>query len=262
MPHYPLSYNFAAPVKWEDGKEAVLKLSVPGPEFQAEEKALRVLEGDGMVKLLESDLERGILLLERLSPGTMLSDLENEEITLQIAADVMKRVWKKAPFHSPLPSAASRIESLETIYRLNPDGIGPISKELLGNALYTFQSMHSTREEFYLLHGDLHHFNILQSGQDSWHAIDPKGLTGEREYDLIQFLLNRLPENEDPLAVIRNRAVFFSEALNLNKERILSYGFCHSVLAAAWSVRKDESFNKSFFSAISAFQRLLNKEFP
>ncbi len=49
-----------------------------------------------------------------------------------------------------------------------------------------------------LLHGDLHHYNLLQH-QDTWLAIDPKGVVGEREFEIGAFLRNPVCVVEDPM---------------------------------------------------------------
>ena len=41
-----------------------------------------------------------------------------------------------------------------------------------------------------LLHGDLHHYNILRDGDRGWVAIDPKGVVGEVEYEIGAALRN------------------------------------------------------------------------
>ena len=43
-----------------------------------------------------------------------------------------------------------------------------------------------------LVHGDLHHHNVLRSKR-GWLAIDPKPMLGEPEYDVASFLWNPLP---------------------------------------------------------------------
>jgi streptomycin 6-kinase len=37
--------------------------------------------------------------------------------------------------------------------------------------------------EVTMLHGDIHHRNILDFGERRWLAIDPKGLLGDRGFD-------------------------------------------------------------------------------
>lgn len=40
-----------------------------------------------------------------------------------------------------------------------------------------------------VLHGDIHHGNVLDGGERGWRAIDPKGLLGERTFDFVNILL-------------------------------------------------------------------------
>ena len=41
-----------------------------------------------------------------------------------------------------------------------------------------------------LLHGDLHHGNVLSARRRPWLAIDPKGVVGERAFDAGALLYN------------------------------------------------------------------------
>jgi streptomycin 6-kinase len=74
-PFAPLSYNYVAPARLPDGRDIVLKVGFPSAELVSEMEALRLYDGHGIARLLDSDRERGVLLLERLNPGTMLSNL-------------------------------------------------------------------------------------------------------------------------------------------------------------------------------------------
>ncbi len=49
-----------------------------------------------------------------------------------------------------------------------------------------------------VLHGDLHHGNVLDFGERGWLAIDPKGLLGEAAFDYCNLLCN--PSHERALA--------------------------------------------------------------
>ena len=49
-----------------------------------------------------------------------------------------------------------------------------------------------------VLHGDLHHGNVLDFGERGWLAIDPKGLLGEAAFDACNVLSN--PSHEWALA--------------------------------------------------------------
>ena len=92
-PFPELSQNYVAPAFRADGTAAVLKLSFPeDPEFRTEAQALQLFEEQGIVRLLEFDLERGAMLLERLKPGFALDSVEDDEEAMSIAADVLRRL--------------------------------------------------------------------------------------------------------------------------------------------------------------------------
>ena len=89
-----------------------------------------------------------------------------------------------------------------------------------------------------MLHGDLHHDNIVFDEQRGWLAIDPKGLLGEREYEFGAMLRNPTakPELFTDASVIHSRVDIISECLVLNKGRILAWAFAQGVLSAIWSI--------------------------
>lgn len=217
MSPFDLSYNFVAPAKQKDGTELVIKLVVPSEEFLAEVEALKLFNGRGIVKIMDVDSEKGILILERLIPGTTLASLENDEDSTHIASQVMRKLWMPAPISSLIPTTTQREKELLRIYKDYPEGIDPISIDILKE------------------------------------AIDPKGLIGDREYDVIQFLLNKLP-TENLTAVIDKRINIFVEELGLDKNRILSWGFAHSVLETCWSIEEGNRYDEAFFKAISVFK--------
>ncbi|NOU71024.1 hypothetical protein GC098_06190 [Paenibacillus sp. LMG 31458] len=256
MPPFDLSFNFVAPAVRKDGTEVVVKLVIPGDEFVSEVDALTLFNGNGIVKIIDVDIAKGILILERLIPGQTLASLENEEEAAHIASQVMKKLWIPAPSNlSSIPTTRYMEEKLINIYKRNTEGLGPITKEILQEAVDTYRSMNAMPDKPFLLHGDLHHYNILMAAREPWLAIDPKGLIGDREYDVIQYLLNKLP-NGDSTHVIEKRIDIFVKELNLDKKRILSWGFAHSVLATCWTVQEDGRYSEPFFDAIHVFKRL------
>ncbi|CAI8881801.1 streptomycin 6-kinase [Brevibacillus sp. IT-7CA2] len=106
---FPLSYNFVAPVVFQDGRNAVLKLGVPGQDWQRELAAIRAFAGRGMVQLLDADEEKGIMLLERIMPGETLDKLSSEDERIQCLADVIKRM------HTPVSRVGKLASTFPTI---------------------------------------------------------------------------------------------------------------------------------------------------
>ena len=94
-PPFELSFNYVAPAIDANGNSVVLKAGVPGPELISEIQALRLYDGDGAVRLLDFDTDRGVLLMERLMPGRSLarhSEEAHEEEATRIAARVMRQL--------------------------------------------------------------------------------------------------------------------------------------------------------------------------
>src|SRR5690606_25597285 len=68
-------------------------------------------------------------------------------------------------------------------------------------AATTAERLLANQRDRVVLHGDLHHDNVLDFGDRGWLAIDPKGLHGERTFDYVNLLRN--PEDQTELAVAR-----------------------------------------------------------
>src|SRR5512132_4359180 len=65
-----------------------------------------------------------------------------------------------------------------------------ISKQLVEAAQKVFSDLGTSQSRPRLLHGDLHHYNILFDSNRGWLAIDPKGVIGELEYEIGAVLRN------------------------------------------------------------------------
>lgn len=250
---YPLSINYVAPGKLWDGTNVVVKISIPGTDFLDELESLRLFDCYGMVQVIDFDEESGIIILEKLSPGHTLATVESDEEACRVAAHVIKKLSIPAPSKTRLQTTAIRETSLRDIVVQNESGYGPLSSHILKTSLSLFTKLNQSISQYKLLHGDFHHYNVLAS-ENAWVAIDPKGLLGEMEYDLIQFLLNKLPE-KNVYEVTQRRVDIFTKELNLDKERLLLWGYCHTVLATSWTVEGD-NYDKRFYQMIEILEKM------
>jgi streptomycin 6-kinase len=238
LPHFvPLSYNFVAPVVCADGTGAVLKLGVPNRELKTECEALRLYQGEGMVQLYAADVERGALLLEHIQPGHMLSELKDDEQATTIISSIMSRLWRTLPPAHPFPHVTDWGQSLERLRPTFDGGTGPFPGALVDFAEETYAEMRRAPSELVLLHGDLHHFNILSAHRQPWLAIDPKGLAGEPGYDIGQMLLNPWDHIErDRLRRLTFRRIDqLTAELGLDRQRLIRLGLTHAILSSWWS---------------------------
>ena len=126
-----LTYSYVAPAVQEDGTPAVLNVRVPGPELLDEIEALRVFNGIGAVKLLDADPDKGVLLLERLQPGTMLSSIEDDERATSIVAEVMRQLWRPVHIEHSFPTVGERAEDLKKMREHFGGGCGPFPSGLV-----------------------------------------------------------------------------------------------------------------------------------
>jgi len=83
--------NFVAPATRADGTPVVLKVSTEPRATSTEIEALRIWDGVGAARLLESDADLGALLLERVEPGTMLAEVADDDETVRVAASLLRR---------------------------------------------------------------------------------------------------------------------------------------------------------------------------
>ena len=147
QPPFNLSYNYVAPAIRADGTEVVLKVGVPNPELLTEIAALQFDEGRGMARLLETEPERGILLLERLRPGTTLATLADDRQATTIAAGVMRQLWRPLLPDHPFPSVVKWAKGLERLRQHYQGGTGPFPAYLVEAAERLFADLIASMAE-------------------------------------------------------------------------------------------------------------------
>jgi streptomycin 6-kinase len=237
QPFENLSYNLVLPGRLPDGKEIVLKLGVPCAELSMEAAALSLFQGVGAVRLLDHDAARGILLMERVIPGTPIYKLQDDAEATRTAARLMRRLWRMPPANHAFPSLAVWFRAFARLRQKYNDGSGPFPAELIAKAESTFTELNASAATDVILHGDLHHENILSSAKGEWLAIDPKGISGDPGYEVGSFMLNQLPmkaADEKTSEILDQRLAIFSDELQISRDRLARWSFCHAVLSAVW----------------------------
>lgn len=242
-PSYQLTWNYVAPCTCSNGEQAVIKIGFPGDrEFQTEIEALALCQGDGIVKLLQADRENAVILIECAAPGTPLSTLEDDEEAARILARVMKKLWKPLPAHHRFIPIAEWTTSLRHFQKGSLIIPETFPVYLVEKATALFDELIATSTEAMLLHGDLHHDNVLLSDIHGWLAIDPKGIAAEPAYETAAMLRNprgRLLNNPDRKNILTRRVQVLAEELQMNPQRIIRWGIAQSVLSAVWSLEDE-----------------------
>lgn len=231
-----LSYNFVAPCVCADGTNAVLKIGYHEKDSVvfSEAKYLTVLDGNGAVKLLRFDENHCALLLERLSPGENLIETattDDEQATAN-AIQVMKKIRRSPPKNVEFSTLEKWVDSFLRAEKTD------FNFAHIKKAQKIFERLIYSSEQL-LLHGDLHHQNILSAGLDSYLAIDPKGIVGDIGFEISVFLNNPrgwLLTNPDRRKIAQRRVEQFAEAFAINPRDLRDWAYAEAVLSAWWTM--------------------------
>ena len=211
-----------------NGVPAMLKIATE-PEERRGADTMTWWDGDGAAHVLAH--EGDALLMERAEGSTSLEKMalsgRDDEAT-QIMCQVAARLH--APRMRPLPS--SLVPLPEWFAALEPGAAR--HGGILERAAVMARHLLAEPRDIVVLHGDIHHGNILDFGSQGWLAIDPKGLLGERAFDFVNILRN--PNAQVALAPGRfsRQATALADAAGLDRTRLLQWTLAFTGLSAAW----------------------------
>ncbi len=188
-------FSYVAPA----GDRVVLKVAwEEDDESLHEAEALELWAGDGAVRVLRSDATRRAILAERADPGSDIRDLD-QDTAVAIAIDLGRRLWRPAE-----PPFRDVREHVPRWLRNSPSPLSPLAFDL-------WDSFRPRAD--WVVHGDLHHHNVLRHG-DGFVAIDPKPYLADREYDVYTWLHNPLAYRMTRADVERRIAHFVEAGLD------------------------------------------------
>ncbi|OCA81589.1 hypothetical protein A8F94_22230 [Bacillus sp. FJAT-27225] len=252
-----LSYNYVVKAIDQNGTPVILKLGVPNFDFSNEVQTVRLYKGDGFARLLAEDSENGAMLLERLIPGTNLAELKDEELVTKTFIHVWNKIRRPLSKDVSTPSIMDWANGFTRYRDMFPDGGEPIPIEAIDRANLYLNEINSIHENE-LLHGDLHHENILLA-ERGWLAIDPKGVAGSRYFDVVSFLTNYLHEKENPRQLLKQRIDWICEGLCMDKVHLLKASYALGTLYACWSI-EDGGDWKETYRCVEWFAEFLSEE--
>ena len=239
-PYKNLSYHYVAPCICADKREAVLKIGFPEDDSVVfrEAEMLEIYRGKGAIKILDKDERLFALLLEKAAPGENLVGVcqKDDERAIEIAIGVMKNIWRKAPAQNTFPSVENWMKGLEIAIKTN------IEFELFKKARDYFIELNFKTEQKILLHGDLHHENILSAEREPFLAIDPKGLIGDAGYEISVFLNNQarwLSNDANRRKKLERNVRQFGEAFQIEPRDLKKWAFTQAVLSAWWTLEEN-----------------------
>lgn len=194
-----------------DGQELALKVSYPYEDNVHEGDVLAGWNGDGAVRLLEQDRRHKALLMERAGPESLVTQPVDESIV------IIAELWSRIHRHDPFEGAVLTNDAAREWVTKIPDEWAFLADDL--------QS-----DEVVLLHGDLHYENVLRADREPWLAIDPKCYAGDRTFEAVSPLWDRLDEiTGDRDEGIRARHLQICEAAGFDVVRAAKWSILHAL---------------------------------
>ncbi len=187
--------------------------------------AVRVLEHEGAALLMERIIGKRTLI-------QMVQEGHDDEAS-RIICDVA------AKLHLPHDNPPASLVPLKRWFNAL-EVVASQEGGVLRQALSTADFLLASQNDIVILHGDLHHGNILDGGSQGWLSIDPKGLIGERGFDFANIFCNpdaNIATHEGRLAL---QAHVVAEATGVQYKRLLQWILAYSGLSAAWSIGDNE----------------------
>lgn len=228
----------------------VLKKGPFSEEVVTEFNTLRQYNGRRFCRVFDADLENGVILEECIRPG----------IPLRNESSLDRRLSVFCSFYKGLHTTPANAE----IYPTYTEWVGKITEYM------------SKREDFYelylhmkkakdiclsvstvytqklLLHGDLHHDNILLGHDGEYVIIDPKGVIGDPVFDVPRFILNEFGDEITPelYKKIKDIIYTFEKNLNIPSDILKKCLYFETVMGQCWCV-EDGSPPESYASLLN-----------
>jgi streptomycin 6-kinase len=169
------------------------------------------------------------IVLERAALNTSLAELahNNDDEATRIICRVVEQLH--APRSGPPPPLVPLTQWFAPLYSAAQRYAG-----IFRTAAAAASRLLDDQRDIGVLHGDVHHGNVLDFGGRGWLAIDPKALSGERYFDYANILCNPDVELATAPGRMARQATIIAEAANLDRSRLLDWTLAWAGLSAAF----------------------------
>lgn len=249
----------------------VLKFSDSTKEFSSEVNALDYFQGNSVCRVFDVDSENLVLLEECISPGEMLVLEKDLNKRLDIFCDLYQAIHIKKDISI---QKSGKIKSLGG-YKSYQDWVFQIESYMVQQDEWKDIAIHMSRAKAryieiaqnhaqnQLLHGDFHYYNILK-GEYGYKIIDPKGVIGNRIFDVPRYMLNEIWDLEDE-SIINQRIdqIFevFSRKLFISKDILSMALYIEGAMAISWCVEDGAGLHEkqNYLNKLENLERFIQK---
>ncbi|MGW7073600.1 aminoglycoside phosphotransferase family protein [Streptomyces sp. NPDC054855] len=237
------SASYVARARTREGRDAVLKVALPAPDFPSQVRTLRLAEGRGYVRLLAHDLGRHAMLQEALGPSMDRLGLAPRQ-QLETLCAMLRSAWRvpraEGPVVDPVQEKARALG--EMVGRLWESLGRPCSERVVAQAL-TFAGRRAAAFDpgrCVVVHGDPHPGNALRvdvpraGAEAGFVFVDPDGFLADPAYDLGVVLRDwcaelRGRDRASARGLIRSYCGLLAERTGVDERAVWEWGFLERV---------------------------------
>ncbi|MGW6057287.1 aminoglycoside phosphotransferase family protein [Streptomyces sp. NPDC055189] len=237
------SSSYVARARTRDGRDAVLKLSLPSADFAGQVQTLRLAEGQGYARLLACDVERHAMLQEALGPSLDRLGLAPRQ-QIETLCAMLRSAWRvpRAPGLTVDPVQEKARALGEMVGGLWESLDRPCSERVVSQALAFAERRAAAFDpgRCVVVHGDPHPGNALQvttpraGAEAGFVFVDPDGFLSDPAYDLGVVLRDWCAElrGRDAVAargLIRAYCALLADRTGVDQRAIWEWGFLERV---------------------------------
>lgn len=258
--------SYVAHARTEDGRDAVLKLSLPHVWSPHEIQRLEAAGGRGYAELLASDRERSAMLLEALGPSMSRLDLPPEH-SIGILCRTLRQAWEVDPSQSaPTQAGDAKARGLaELIERAWAALDRPCSRGVIDTALrYAERREAAHREDQCVpVHGDPHPGNAMRvheprlGAESGFVFVDPEAFVAEPAYDLGVVLREWTAEllKGDTASMAREYCGLLARCSGVDGSAIWEWGFLERVASGLYVLELGAEWGRDYLEVAERLQR-------
>ena len=244
--------------------ECVIKVGYDIKDIENEYNILQNYEHTRFCKMYETDITNGILLLERIIPGIGLREEPCLDKRLELFCEIFNGLHIQAVDKSIYPTYIGWVSRITEYMRGRKD-FEALTNKMIHAEQICLKLCEKYSDEM-LLHGDLHHDNILLSENNYYRIIDPKGVIGDPVFDIPRFISNEFDGfasnkpgamldhdfNKKFIHIVRT----FSEKFAIPKQDIRRLIYVEMCMAQCWNVESGHEPNMNYVQFVN---KMLNE---
>jgi len=217
----------------------VLKLGAV-EAVETEYLTLKHYENSRFCQIYEAEIEASAFLLQHIIPGIPLRAVVDLNHRLDIFFDVFSNLHTEVVDREKFPTYLSWVSRIMN-YMHNHHQDAVFTKHIT-TAYHVCMELWKKYPNVVLLHGDLHHDNILLGADNQYRIIDPKGVLGNRVFDIPRFIIN---EFDDVTRVefdkeFEQMIQRFSKQLAIPVVDVVKLVYMEICLSQCWSIEDGE----------------------